>query len=76
MPSLSIPRNYFRLGEEGKARGWPFIQTMSRFRFEVGTRRKNMGDFMQVEGKLSIAKEKGNKQNAVNTMKITPGGEE
>lgn len=49
MPGLSIPRNYFRLGEEGKTRGWPFIQTMSHFRFEVGTRCKNMGDFMQVD---------------------------
>lgn len=61
MPGLSIPKNYFRLGEEDKARGWPFIQPMSCFRFEVGISCTNMGDFMQVQGKLSIAKDKGNK---------------
>lgn len=64
---------YFRLGEGGKAGGWPFIQPLSYFRFKVRIRCKNTGYSMEVWGKLSITKDKGRKkQDLINTMKITP----
>lgn len=65
------PQKLFQTWRGRQGKKVAFHPTMSCFRLEVEIRCKIMGDFMQVGGKLSIAKDKGNKQDPINTMKIT-----